>query len=528
MTNSFLALALLAAAGPVAPRVAAAGGAAPSVAAPGVATPGPSARTDSPPADKPAAGYAFTFDTLLAEAKRRAAAPYAPQRSTLPAGLDKLSPEQYRSIHFNADAAIWRTEQLPFRLELLRAGNNLQAAVIVSTVEDGLAQDLVATPAMFEMSPTLPQLGKVSLPLSGFRLRAQINSKKVWDEFLVFQGASYFRAVAQNLSYGLSARGLAINTAEPSGEEFPAFTHFWIERPGPRARSIVIYALLESASTTGAYRFTVQPGMETVMDVQLTLFPRTDMHVVGIAPLTSMFLFDETNRGRLDDYRPEVHDSDGLQITSKTGEHIFRQLANPSILQVSTFTTQAPQGFGLVQRSREQSDFQDLENLYERRPSAWIEPIGDWGAGALELVEIPSGRESNDNIVAFWRPAQALSPGHPAQFAYRLTWLAEPELPKGLGKVVATRSGASLDGKRRVFILDFIGAGEKTDGLRLDLGASRGKVVNTGLVSNSALHGMRASFEIDPNDADLIELRLRIMRGDNPLTETWLYRWTAP
>jgi len=526
MTNSLLtlALALLAAAGPVAPRVAAAGGGAPRV-----ATPGPSARTDNPPADKPAASYEFTFDTLLAEAKRRAAAPYAPQRSSLPTGLDKLSPEQYRSIHFNPDAGIWRTEQLPFRVELLRAGYSLPSgAVTVSTIEDGMAQDLIATPAMFEMTPTLPQLGKVSLPLSGFRLRSQINAKKVWDEFLVFQGASYFRAVAQNLLYGLSARGLAINTAEPSGEEFPAFTHFWIERPGPRARAIVVYALLESASTTGAYRFTVQPGVETVMDVQLTLFPRTDMHSVGIAPLTSMFLFDETNRGRLDDYRPEVHDSDGLQITSKEGEHIFRQLANPSKLEVSTFTTQAPQGFGLVQRSREQSDFQDFENLYERRPSAWVEPIGDWGAGAVELVEIPSGRESNDNIVVFWRPAQTLSPGHPAQFAYRLTWLAEPDLPKGLGRVVATRSGASLDGKRRVFILDIVGAGEKTDGLRLDLGASTGKLVNAALMSNSALHGLRASFEIDPKDSDVTELRLRVMRGDNPVTETWLYRWTSP
>jgi len=211
MTNSLLtlALALLAAAGPVAPRVAAAGGGAPRV-----ATPGPSARTDNPPADKPAASYEFTFDTLLAEAKRRAAAPYAPQRSSLPTGLDKLSPEQYRSIHFNPDAGIWRTEQLPFRVELLRAGYSLPSgAVTVSTIEDGMAQDLIATPAMFEMTPTLPQLGKVSLPLSGFRLRSQINAKKVWDEFLVFQGASYFRAVAQNLLYGLSARGLAINTA---------------------------------------------------------------------------------------------------------------------------------------------------------------------------------------------------------------------------------------------------------------------------------------------------------------------------
>jgi periplasmic glucans biosynthesis protein len=490
------------------------------------AAPSAYAGADSQPMDKPGETYAFAFDTLLAEAKRRAGTPYAPQRSALPAGLDKLSPEQYRSIHFNPDAGIWREEKLPFRLELLRAGYNLQsAAVTVSTVEDGMAHNVVATPAMFDTGQTT-RIGNVSLPLSGFRLRSQINSKNIWDEFLVFQGASYFRAVAQHLLYGLSARGLAIDTAEPSGEEFPAFTHFWVERPSPHASSITIFALLESSSTTGAYRFTVQPGVQTTMDVEMTVFPRADMHVVGIAPLTSMFLFDETNRGRLDDYRPEVHDSDGLQITSTTGEHIFRQLANPLKLQVSTFTTQAPQGFGLVQRSREQRDFEDFENLYERRPSAWIEPKGDWGAGAVELVEIPSGRESNDNIVAFWRPAQAPRPGRPAEFAYRITWLAEPALPKSLGKVVATRAGASLDGKRRVFILDFVGAGEKTQGLRLDVGASSGKISNAALVANGAVHGLRASFELDPNDADLIELRLRVMRDDRPVSETWLYRWT--
>ncbi len=389
----------------------------------------------APAPDKPPVTYPFSFDTLLADAKRRAATPYAPQHNRLPAGLDKLSPEQYRSIRFNPDAGIWRTEQLPFRLELLRAGYNMQTSVTVSTVEDGVAQDVVATPAMFEMESTLPaQLGKVSLPLSGFRVRSRINSNKVWDEFLVFQGASYFRAVAKSLLYGLSARGLAINTAEPSGEEFPAFTHFWIERPGAHAGALVIYALLESESTTGAYRFTVQPGVETLTDVDLTLFPRTEMRVAGIAPLTSMFLFDETNRGRLDDYRPEVHDSDGLQIAAASGEQIFRPLANPIKLQVSTFTTQQPKGFGLVQRSRQQSDFQDFDAQYERRPSAWIEPQGDWGPGSVELVEIPSGRESNDNIVAFWRPAQSLTPGHPAHFAYRIVWSAEPAVAQVLGE----------------------------------------------------------------------------------------------
>jgi periplasmic glucans biosynthesis protein len=492
-------------------------------AAPAKAAAKPAAK---PPA-KPSLSYPFTFDTLLEDAKRRAAAPYAPQRNSLQGVLDKLSPEQYRSIHFNPDAGIWRSENLPFRLELLRAAYNA-AAVTVSTVQDGVATDVVATPAMFQVSSANSvQVAKVSLPLSGFRIRSHINSNKVWDEFLVFQGASYFRAVAKNLLYGLSARGLAVNTGDPSGEEFPMFTHFWIERPGARSNSIVIYALLESQSTTGAYKFTVQPGAETQTEVELTLFPRAEMRVVGIAPLTSMFLFDETNRGHLDDYRPEVHDSDGLQITTKSGEQLFRPLANPLKLQVSSFTTQVPQGFGLVQRSRQQGDFQDFDAQYERRPSAWITPRGDWGSGAVELVEIPSGRETNDNIVAFWRPTQTFTQGHPAQFAYNVTWSDEPPLPKGMGKVLATRSGASIDRKRRVFLLDIVGAGEKLDGLRLDLGASAGAISNSSLVSNRELHGLRASFEIDPKDADVIELRLRVMRGDTPVTETWLYRWTS-
>jgi periplasmic glucans biosynthesis protein len=480
------------------------------------------------PPVKAVPAYPFTFETLIEDAKRRAGSSYAPQRANVPSALDKLSPEQYRGMHFNPDAGIWRAEKLPFRLELLRAAPNLSTPVTVSTVEDGIAKDVVATPAMFQMSGTLPaQLSNVSVPLSGFRVRSRINSIKIWDEFLVFQGASYFRAVAKNLLYGLSARGLAINTGEPTGEEFPAFTHFWIERPGARANSIVIYALLESQSATGAYKFTVTPGAETQADVEMTLFPRAEMRAVGVAPLTSMFLFDETNRGRLDDYRPEVHDSDGLQITTKSGEQLFRPLANPIKLQVSAFTTQMPQGFGLVQRSRQQSDFQDFDAQYERRPSAWITPKGDWGNGAVELVEIPSGRETNDNIVAFWRPAQPLTAAHPAQFAYSITWSDEPPQPKGLAKVIATRSGSSIDRKRRVFMLDIIGAGEKLDGLRLDLGSSAGAISNATLVSNGELHGLRASFEVDPKDAELIELRLRVMRADTPVTETWLYRWTS-
>jgi glucans biosynthesis protein len=475
-----------------------------------------------------AADNGFSFDTVLAEAKRRASVAYVPQRGSMPAWLDRLSPDQYRSIRFDPDEDIWRSDDLPFRMELLSVGFNFQTTVTISIVENGQARDLIGTPGMFVFGANLPAPPtKATVPLSGFRIRSHINSKKVWDEFLVFQGASYFRAVAKGEVYGVSGRGLAIDTAEPSGEEFPGFTHFWIERPAKSSGDIMIYALLESDSTTGAYRFTVRPGVETSMDVDMTLFPRTDLRVVGIAPLTSMFLFDATNRGRLDDYRPEVHDSDGLQITTQSGEPLWRQLANPVKLQVSTFTAQPPQGFGLVQRSRLPGDFEDLDSLYERRPSAWVEPRSDWGPGAVELVEIPSGRETNDNIVAFFRPAAGLPAGRPAHFAYHVAWLDEPKLPKGLGAAVAARSGASLDGKRRVYQIDFIGAGEKVEGLHVDLSASATKPSNVTLMPNPALHGIRASFEIDPNNVDLIELRLRIMRDKQPVTETWLYRWTA-
>lgn len=437
-----------------------------------------------------------------------------------------LTPGQYRAIQFDQAADPWLRSRSRFRLEPLPAGFAFRTPVAVSTVRDGKVVDLRALAAMFRFDDAMrrPAPG-LPVPLSGFCLQTPLEPRR-WQDFLAFQGATYFRAIARDEVYGLSARGLAIDTAEPSGEEVPAFTHFWVEEPGPRATGVVIEALLESRSATGAYRFVVQPGVATVMDVEATLFPRREIRNYGLAPLTSMFLFDETNRGIMDDYRPEVHDSDGLQITTNTGEHVWRPLANPAKLQISAFTTQAPQGFGLVQRSRRQSDFEDLGASYERRPSAWIEPEQGFGAGAVELIEIPSGRETNDNIVAFFQPDHPLQPGHPAHLRYRLTWLAEPALPHGLAEVVATRSGASIDGKRRVFEIDFVGAGDRVAGMHLDLSASSGTLSNVMLQPNPAIHGFRASFELSPKRADLVELRLQVTRAGRPISETWLYRWT--
>jgi glucans biosynthesis protein len=287
----------------------------------------------------------------------------------------------------------------------------------------------------FVLGPSVAKLKDEPIPISGFRVRTHINSPSAWDEFLVFQGASYFRSVGRDSLYGVSARGLALKTAHPTGEEFPIFTQFWIERPGTNASGIVIHALLESASTTGAYRFSVIPGLETLVDVDMTLIPRVPLESVGIAPLTSMFLFDESVRTRIDDFRDEVHDSDGLQVVLASGEQIWRPLANPTQLQVSSFTSVAPKAFGLIQRSRKPLDYQDLEAQYEKRPSAWIEPTSEWGAGALELLEIPSDRETNDNIITFWRPKDPIPAGKPWHASYRMRWNAQPRVTPLLARV---------------------------------------------------------------------------------------------
>ena len=235
------------------------------------------------------------------------------------------------------------------------------------------------------------------------------------DEFLVFQGASYFRAVARGQQYGLSARGLAVRTARAEGEEFPAWTDFWIERPAEKAERIVIHAILQSRSVVGAYTFAARPGNDTVIDVDATLFARTELTAFGIAPLTSMFLFDSSNRARFDDYRSAVHDSDGLQIVNGRGERIWRPLANPASLQISAFIDDSPKGFGLLQRKRSFEDFEDAEALYNKRPSLWVEPKGQWGPGHVELVEIPSEREIHDNVVAYWQPKVPIAAGSEGQ-----------------------------------------------------------------------------------------------------------------
>ena len=473
----------------------------------------------------------FDRGVLVARAKELATRPFVIPHLREGDGdeEDRLSYDQYRSIRYAAPS-IWAGENRTFAVDLFYPGFIYNIPVNINLVVGKTARRVLFKSDLFEYGPDVPLASGDGdyTGYSGFRVRAPLNNAEYMDEFLVFQGASYFRAVARGQLYGLSARGLAVRTARPEGEEFPVFTDFWIERPAEKADEIVIHAVLQSPSVVGAYTFSANPGETTVIDVDATLFPRVDLEAFGIAPLTSMFLFDASNRARFDDYRSAVHDSDGLQILNGNGERLWRPLANPRALQVSAFLDDSPKGFGLLQRKRRFEDFEDAEAQYDRRPSLWVEPRAEWGAGHVELVEIPSEREMNDNIVAYWQPREPIRAGQSADFSYRLRFTNEP-LDNSLARVVATRVGQSLNSEgQRSFVIDFKGAGDIPDDLVPEVSSSGGEVFSPRghVVPQSGVY--RAMFELDPQREEIVELRveLRSGRGNDPWSETWLYRWS--
>jgi periplasmic glucans biosynthesis protein len=480
--------------------------------------------------------FEFPDDFVRNLARALAAQPFVDDKIEMPAGFDVSTYDQYRDIRFNSERSVWKGEAHGFSFDLFHSGFIFTRPVDIYIVEDGQQAKLDYDPGLFVFGPRVkaPPDG-ADLHYAGFRVRYPINDPGVNDEFLVFQGASYFRAVGRGLLYGLSARGLAVNTGQPSGEEFPFFRSFWIKRPEANTGTIVIEALLDSPSVVGAYRFSVKPGEDTRMDVELTLFPRRDLAHVGIAPLTSMFLFSALDR-RVDDYRNAVHDSDGLMMLAGSGEWIWRPLANPETLQVSAFRDKNPQGFGLMQRTRRYDDFLDLESRYERRPSLWVEPIGDWGAGFVELFEIPTELETNDNIVAYWQPKDPLLEGGSYSYVYRLHWCGDwpkdPDPPVGL--VTFSGSGVDYDyasnppkydPNLRLYVIEFEG-GPTAGDFKAEVTASAGTISKVVVYPNEVKNTIRLSFAHDATGLDMAELRAMLRRGDVAAGETWLFRWT--
>jgi periplasmic glucans biosynthesis protein len=480
----------------------------------------------------------FGFEDVVEIAREAAARPFEDQRMRLVEPFAELDYDRYRAIRVREASRIW-PEHPAFRADPLPPGSGFRDALAVSLVDSGgTAVPVAFSSDLFHFDPEqfpypdgrAPGDLARDMAFTGVRLRHPINAPGVWDEFLVFQGASYFRAIARGMIFGLSARGLAIGTAGPDPEEFPRFTRLWLHEPAPGATAVTVQALLDSPSLAGAYEFVTAPGADTLMDVRAVLFPRRDIGAAGIAPLTSMYFFGPESRAGINDFRDAVHDSCGLEMINGEGDRLWRPLSNPPSLQISAFQDDGPRAFGLSQRFRDFAHYQDAEARYELRPSAWIEPGEDWGPGSVVLVEIPTRDEFADNIVAFWRPERPLVAGTSHAVSYRLSWGALPPRDAPVARVTATRGGLSIrDPAERVFVVDFDLGRLEIDRLSPQLRVSAGEVKGpVGLaplpvVGNHA----RVGFHFLPGDAVSSEFRLVLDGPSGPASEIWLYRWTA-
>ncbi|WAT31886.1 glucan biosynthesis protein G [Pseudomonas sp. GXZC] len=367
--------------------------------------------------------WAFSLDDVSAKAKELAGQKYEAPRSNLPNEFREMKFADYQKIRFRNEKAEWADQNTPFKLSFYHQGMHFDTPVKINEVTADSVQEIKYDPTRFDFGDVkFDPKATEQLGYAGFRVLYPINKADKQDEIMTMLGASYFRVVGKGQAYGLSARGMAIDTALPSGEEFPRFTEFWIERPKPGEKQLVIFALLDSPRATGAYRLILRPGTDTIVDVKSQMFLRDKVSKLGVAPLTSMYLFGANQPSKVLNYRRELHDSSGLSIHAGNGEWIWRPLNNPKHLSVSNFTVENPKGFGLLQRGRDFSHYEDLDDNYDKRPSAWIEPEGDWGKGTVNLVEIPTADETNDNIVAFWSPAELPEVGKPLDVSYRLHW----------------------------------------------------------------------------------------------------------
>jgi glucans biosynthesis protein len=482
----------------------------------------------------PALAQTFDFEQVAAQARALAAEPYVEARSPLPDELLKIDYDHYRDIRFRPARALWRDAQLPFEVMFFHPGLYFDHPVRIHEVTDKGAHEIPFDAADFDYGANRfdPQRLR-GIGYAGFRVHYPINGPQYKDEVLVFLGASYFRALGRNQVYGLSARGLAIDTAQPTGEEFPRFEQFWLPRPQADAKSLEIYALLNSRRITGAYRFVLTPGTDTLLEVSARLYARESSVRVGLAPLTSMFFFGENQRAVAEDYRPEVHDSDGLQIAAASGEWIWRPLTNPRRVMVSSFAQVSPRGFGLMQRDRRFTDYEDLEAHYERRPSAWVEPIGGWGAGRVELVQFPAADETHDNIVAYWVPDVLPAPGTPIEFAYRLHWQKETEVQPPGAWVTQSRRGEGYvkqrDSNSLHFVVDFEGPALRA--LPPDASVTGevsvgpyAQLLETDAYRNTVSGGWRLMLRVKRSNPNLpVELRAFLRSGTSALSETWSY-----
>lgn len=481
----------------------------------------------------------FSYDNVIEEARRLSTAPYkAPAPAQLPAEWRELSYDRYQQIRYRPAASLWSDRKSLFRAQFFAAGFIYAAPVDINVVTEGVSNPFVASRDLFDWSDIeLKEPPPERIPLAGFRFHYPLHGTEPVDEIAAFVGASYFRLLGRNQVYGISARGLAIDTGLQRQEEFPYFRAFWLVTPAPEAREITFYALLDSPALSGAYMFTLRPGTETRLEVTATLFMRHAVGLLGVAPLTSMFVAGKnSDRRKPGDYRPEVHDSDGLLIETSGGEWLWRPLSNPTELDIASFGDRNPRGFGLIQRDRAFDHYQDLQALYHQRPSVWVETVGEWGEGEVRLIQIPTDSEIHDNIVAFWVGREPTKAGQRIELRYRLHTFAEAQrFPPG-GRAIATRVGMSdLFGtgkpsktSRRV-VVDFAG-GELANlqpqhPVSAQVSVSVGKLLDAQLHPIASTRTWRLVADVEPDGKKPIEMRAFLRLYDEALTETWTYRW---
>ena len=480
------------------------------------------------------------FDHVTDRARRLAETGYSPPDVALPTALALLDYEEYRSIRFRPDAALWH-EQALFEIQLFHPGSLYQQPVRIHLVDDEQVAAVPFDKNLFRYDGRAASVANVVTPdlgYAGFRIHYPLNNDTTKDEVVVFLGASYFRLLGRGHVYGISSRGLAVDIALDSGEEFPAFLEFWLVQPEPEATRLTFYGLLDSPSVTGAYRFDLEPGAGTTLTVDARLYARRDIAKLGVAPMSTMFLYGQNRMPAFDDFRPQVHDSDGLLMHTAADEWIWRPLGNGPGLQVTSLRDRTPRGFGLLQRDREFDSYLDLEANYHRRPSEWVAvDEGDWGSGGVELLVIPTDSEFNDNIAAYWVPDEPFMAGDNRHYRYRLIAFDSRLDAQTLAQVDRTRLGwDALPGQsdppprsQRQFIVDFRGGAppsqETTQPVEARLETSAGQVSGLAVQPLPDDHGWRAGFRLAPVGNRPADMRLYLKQDGRRLSETWSYVW---
>ncbi len=490
-------------------------------------------------------GWAFSLDDVAARAEKLAGQEFAMPQSNLPPVFREMKYADYQRIRFREDHAHWVDEPTPFKLFFYHQGMHFDVPVKINEITANGVRPIEYNPEMFDFSNLqFDKAATKDLGFAGFKVLYPLNKPDKNDELITFLGASYLRALGKDQWYGLSLRGLAIDTAMPAGEEFPRFSEFWVEHPAPDRRNLVIYALLDSPRATGAYRMVVTPGKDTSVEVHAKVYLRAPVGKLGIAPLTSMFLYGPNDPAAEVNYRPAIHDSNGLAIHAGNGEWIWRPLNNPRHLSVSTFTIENPKGFGLMQRGHDFSQYEDLEDRYDLRPSGWVEILDDWGKGKVELVEIPTRDETNDNIVAFWTPEQLPERGEALELRYRvhftideaalhhgeLAWVQQTR--RSTGEVKQANLIREPDGSV-AYVIDFQGPAlselppETPVQTAISVG-DNGELVGQEVHYHPVTQGRRLTLRVRVKDpARPLEMRAALMDGERALSETWSYQVPA-